>query len=197
MRLRSARSLLVVVGTAMVIAGFVLPWVHVDTDEPKRFQKILRDIGRITVVIGEGSEQITITSESLEHFPLQIRGHELPGLSTRADVRLALKFLAAATDLPDDLPKRLKALYAVPIGALLLGWLLLWVRPRWFKGLLAVCCLIIAAVGVWTLTTFRPEVTLLKIQFGTGPWIATAGYLVLALVALLPLRVDRPSAKPL
>ncbi len=44
MRPRSARPLLVIVGTAMVITGFVLPWVHVDTDEPKRFQKILQDI---------------------------------------------------------------------------------------------------------------------------------------------------------
>ncbi len=197
MRPRSARPLLVVVGTAMVIAGFVLPWVHVDTDEPKRFQRILQDIGRITVVIGEGSEQITITSESLEHFPLQIRGHELPWLSTRADARLALKLLAAATDLPDDLPKRLKALYAVPIGALLFGWLLLWVRLRWFRGLMAACCLVVAVLGAWALATFKPEVTLLRIQFETGPWIATAGYLVLVLVALLPPGVDHPSARPL
>lgn len=197
MRLQSPYPLLVVMGTAMVIMGFVLPWVRVDADKPMRFQKILQDIGRITIVVGEGSEQIAITSESLEHLPLQIRGHELPRLSMRADVRLALKLIAATTDFPDNLPKRLKALYAVPIGALLLGWLLLWVRLRWFRGLMAVCCLVVAALGVWALATFRPEVTLLKIQFEVGPWIVVAGYLVLALVALLPPGVDRHSAKPL
>jgi len=194
---RWLRSLLVVAGAATVIAGFMLPWVQVDADQPQRLQGVLEDIGQVRIVIGEGPDAVTVTSESLKHFPVRVRGHELPRLSARSDARLALKLLAAAADLPEDLPGRLQALYAVPIAALVLGALLLRVRFRWFARLMGVCCLAAAVLGVWAAAVFRPEVTFLEIRLEAGPWIALGGYVVLALAALIPPGVDRPSGRPI
>lgn len=200
---------------AAAVAGFFLPWAHLDVHEPHALQQLGRTadnapllgelakaIGRVTVEVRRGAETITGELPTLKDFPGRVTGFDIPQVANQRDAKVAMALAEAFTRTRHDIGAQSYAVYALPALALLSGALLT-VLGRRVVVTLGVVLLgtVVAGVGSWQLLTMKTDLRFVAITVGQGLWLSLWAYAGLAFGAALHLvsgddaRIDSASSK--
>ena len=147
---------------AAIFIAFFLPWVHVES----------LMIGTMTKVL-TGKRQAQITS---------ISGFDVPVLANAPDARLMFSIIKIFNPGVTDADKKSRLIWAVPIFAIaifLLGLFLM--DNRWFNLAVAVIGIMVFIAGVYKINTTDLNKLVLNAALGVGVWLALYGYLGLGL----------------
>ncbi len=198
MRARQRAARIVWCGVAAVVAGFFLPWVHLELipsktvrrpappkaskPPPSRSRTHMTDFDR---ALTDAGRQITFAIRDTVRVPKDITGVMIPKLANAEASNTAMQLGELFTHKREHIGAKSYAVYALPLLAVLVGLLLRTVGDRLpVSLLLAVCCLAVAGVGAWKLLTTHVQSMGMVVKFAIGLWASLAAYVVLAVGAV-------------
>ena len=194
---------LVWVSVAAAIAGFFLPWAHIDLREPQLVKQLrqaspfgdtigglTKDLRRIAVKIRRGTETITGDLPSLADIPKHVSGADIPRLANQQNAQVAIALAELLTRSRQPIGQQSYAVYLVPGLALLCGLLLTFLhRVPAVAAATALLCATVAGAGFWKLLTTNTATLLVAITIGRGLWLSLWAYAALALCSVLLLLI--------
>jgi len=164
----------------VVVAGFFLPWAHLEVREPA----LPKELGRLTVSLRQGTRTIGAALDSLQQLPRQVSGAQIPQLAGREDAQVAMTLMELVTRKRQHLGVKSYAVYLVPGLALLCALALARLgRRRAVAAGVGVLCLGVASLGGWKLVTTQTETLLVTITAGSGIWLSLWAYVGLSVAA--------------
>ncbi len=186
------------IGVAAVLIGFVLPWVHIDVNEPgvlkqlkstavgqEAWNRLTGELGRVTATVRRGTETVTGTLPSLKDIPSEVSGVQVPQIANSQHAQIAVALFELFTGTRQDLGAKSYAVYGLPGLALLAGLLLTVIADRRVAFGVGLLCLAVAGFGFWKLMTTNTNNLLLTITIGEGLWLTFWAYAALGVLGLL------------
>ena len=170
--------------TAVILAGFFLPWVRIETAGGTPISGLLHNVGRVTITVRRDGQTVTSELSALQELPNRLSGAQIPQLVHHPNARAAMLLLELLTNTPSHWKLKSYGVYLVP-GIALLGAILLTAfggRPA-FSVSLAVLCLGVAGGGGWKILTAKLPTQPIAVTIGPGLWISLGAYVALAIAA--------------
>jgi len=183
----------------VVCVGFFQPWVRLEMRQPGVATSLAHlasssgalaglgtDTGRMTVTIRRGTRTITGDLSSLEDFPRQISGAQVPQIANAKNAQLAVAIMELLTNTRQRIGLKSYVVYLVPGTALLCGILLTVFggRPLVAFGV-AGLGLAVAGAGYGKLLTANLHALVVVVDIAHGLWMSLGAYLGLAAAGLL------------
>ncbi len=205
--MRAISLAIVWAGVAAAVAGFFLPWAHIELREPELarqlrqsvpgqelLQELAGTLGRVTAEIRGATETVAGELPRLSEIPRQVSGMQIPQLANQRNAQVAIALIelftpplrAGFTNSRQPIGRQSYAVYLVPGLALACGLLVTWLgrRRAWAFGLAALCAAV-AGVGFWKLLTTNTQSLFVAIAIGRGVWLSLWGYVLVAVGALV------------
>lgn len=149
----------------VIVLGFFLPWVHVESKQVGVISKLLT-----------GKAQSGIAA---------ISGFQIPIMANGPDSRLVISIVQIFNPGIKNADKKSFAVWVVPILAVIIFLLVLFFgRNRWLYLIFGLVGIVIFAVGVYKIKTTDLDKLVLQIKIGLGLWMIFWGYLFLGLLGL-------------
>ena len=210
--LRAVAVVLVWAGAGATVAGFVLPWAHLDMREPsvmkqvrglanvqqpaavqgvtdtakKGIQKGLSQLGRVTATIRRGAETVTGDLPTMSDIPDHISGIQIPQLANQSNAKVAMAVMEMLMNERQHIGAKSYLVYVLPGLALLCALLVTALGSALAVSLgTALLAAAVAGVGFWKLTTTDTTALFIAITIGEGLWMSLWGYVAIAAGGLL------------
>lgn len=190
-------SILVWGSVAAALSGFFLPWVRIDLSrapgtrplaQAASAKRLLGDfgqgVGRVTISVKRGSQEIAGDLDSLAQLPPNITGAQIPGLAKQQNAQLAIALMELVSQQRQALDRRCQAVYLVPGLAVLAGIVLTCCAGRRvLAGVIGIGCAVLVAAAAWKLALLRTHPLVGMVSVGPGLWLSIGAYGVLALAS--------------
>ena len=178
------------VSAGVVVAGFFLPWAHIQMRESEllgKFSKLTQSqeaasalsdgIRKITATIRRGTETLSADLSDLSSIPDHVSGFQIPRLANQDNTKAALALMEMLTNQRQHIGLKSYTVYLLPALALLSAGLLTF-KPDHYWIVLGVGILSAAVfgLGIWKIMTTDTKTLLVAITIGPGLWLTLAGY---------------------
>lgn len=192
-------QLLAGVSAGVVVAGFFLPWAHIQTRESELLDKLSRfaqsqesasvlsdGIRKITATIRRGTDELSADLSELSTIPDHVSGFQIPRLANQDNAKVALAFMEMLTNQRQHIGLKSYLVYLLPALALLCTGVLAFKSDhRWMVLSVGIFCAAVFGAGIWKIMTTDTQTLLVAVTIGPGLWLSLAGYLGLSLVAFM------------
>ena len=168
-------KILILILVAVIVVGFFLPWINVESKQMGTFTKLLT-----------GKQQKTL------HY---ISGLDIPVLANSDESRLIVTIAQIFNPDIQDVDKKSFLVLAVPILALII-LLLAWFQGKnlWVSLMIGIVGCAVFSFALYKIKTTDLEKAILQIKIGLGLWAILYSYLAIGVVSIanfVKLTVDR------
>ncbi|MCF7908863.1 MAG: hypothetical protein K9L86_08355 [Candidatus Omnitrophica bacterium] len=158
--MKVALKSLVFLAVVIIVLGFFLPWVHVESKQVGAISKLLT-----------GKAQSNIAA---------ISGFQIPVMANGADSRLVISIIQIFNPGIKNTDKKSFAVWAAPVLAVIIFLLVLFFgKNRWLYLTFGIVGLAIFFVGVYKIKTTDLDKLVLQVRIGLGLWMILLGYCLL------------------